>query len=52
VVLDRACDEDDPLAEKSGVDVEAAFAAVRLLDHDWNELRNDVLMVKHVKRIP
>jgi hypothetical protein len=45
VVLDRAGDEDDPLAEQPRIDVEAAFAPVRLFDDDRNELGDDVLVV-------
>ena len=45
VVLDRAGDEDDPLAQQPRVDVEAAFAPVGLLDDDRDELRNDVLVI-------
>ena len=33
------------------VDVEAALAPVRLFDDDGNELRDDVLMIKHGERI-
>jgi hypothetical protein len=34
VILDAAGDEDDPLAQKPRIDVEAALAAVRLFnDH-------------------
>ena len=51
MVLDRAGDEDDPLAQQPRIDVEAALAPVGLLDDDWNELRNDVLMVNHWRRI-
>ena len=47
MVLDRAGDEDDPLAQQPRIDVEAALAPVGLLDDDGNELRNDVLMVDH-----
>ena len=47
MVLDRARDEDDPLAQQPRIDVEAALAPVGLLDDDGNELRNDVLMVDH-----
>jgi hypothetical protein len=45
MVLDRAGYEDDPLAKQARIDVETAFAAVRLLDDDRNELRDDVLMI-------
>ena len=45
MVLDRAGDEDDPLAQQPRVNVEAALAAVRLLDDDRNEAGDDVLMV-------
>ena len=38
-------DEDDPLAQQPRIDVEAALAAVRLLDDDRNEAADDVLMV-------
>jgi hypothetical protein len=38
MVLDRAGDEDDPLAKQARVDVETAFAAVGLLDDDRDEL--------------
>jgi hypothetical protein len=51
VVLDRPGDEDDALAKQPGINVEAAFAPVRLLDDDWDELRDDVLMINHGKRI-
>ena len=47
MVLDRAGDEDDPLAQQPRIDVEAALAPVGLLDDDGNELRNDVLMINH-----
>ena len=45
-------DEDDPLAQQPRKDVEAALAPVGLLDDDGDELRNDVLMIGHVKLIP
>jgi len=51
MVLDRAGDEHDPLAQQAGIDVEAALAPVGLLDDDGDELRNDVLMVDQGKRI-
>ena len=51
MILDRARDEDDPLAQQPGVNIEAALAPVGLLDDDGNELRNDVLMIKHEMRI-
>ena len=47
MVLDRAGDEDDPLAQQPRIDVEAALAPVGLLDDDGDELRDDVLMVDH-----
>ena len=37
MVLDRAGDEDDPFAQQPRINVEAALAAVRLLDDDGNE---------------
>jgi hypothetical protein len=37
VVLDLAGHEHDPLAQQPRIDVEAALAAVRLLDDDGNE---------------
>ena len=45
MVLDRAGDEDDPLAQQPRINVEAALAPVRLLDDDGDEAGNDVLMV-------
>ena len=51
MVLDRARDEHDPLAQQPRIDVEAALAPVGLLDDDGNELRNNILMVDHGKRI-
>ena len=45
MVLDRAGNEHDPLAQQARVDVEAALAAVRLLDNDGNEAGGDVLMI-------
>src|SRR5215212_6644708 len=47
MVLDRAGDEDDPLAQQPRKDVEAALAPVGLLDDDWDELRSDILVVDH-----
>ena len=51
MVLDRAGDEDDPLAQQPRINVEAALAPVGLFDDDGNELRNDVLVVNHGKQI-
>ena len=51
MVLDRPGDEHDPLAQQPRINVEAALAPVGLLDDDWNELRNDVLMINHGKRV-
>jgi hypothetical protein len=45
MVLDRAGDEDDPLAQQPRIDVEAALAPVRLFDDDGNELRSDILVI-------
>src|SRR4029453_8131450 len=45
MVLDRTGDEDDPLPQQPGIDVEAAFASVRLFDDDRDEAGNDVLMI-------
>ncbi len=45
MVLDRAGDEDDPLAQQPRINVEAALAPVRLLDDDGDEAGNDVLMI-------
>src|SRR5206468_4406065 len=52
MILDRAGDEDDPFTQQPRKDVEAALAPVGLFDDDWNELRNDVLVVNHVNAIP
>ncbi len=52
MVLDRAGDEHDPLAQQPRINVEAAFAPVGLLDDDWDELRNEVLMIHHGNAIP
>ena len=49
MVLDRAGDEDDPLAQQPRENVEAALAPVGLLDDDGDELRNDVLVIGHGK---
>ena len=51
MVLDRAGDEDDPLAQQPRINVEAALAPVGLLDDDGNELRGDVLMVHGEMRV-
>ena len=51
MILDRAGDEHDPFPQQPRLDVEAALAPVGLLNDDGNELRNDVLMVNHGKRI-
>src|SRR4030095_6144012 len=45
MVLDWPGDEDDPLAQQPGINVEAALAPVRLFDNDGNEAGDDVLMV-------
>ncbi len=47
MVLDRAGDEDDPLAQQPRINVEAALAPVGLFDDDGNELRDDVLVINH-----
>src|SRR5256885_15103912 len=51
MILDRAGDEDDPLAQQPRKNVEAALAPVGLLDDDGDELRNDVLVVNHGRLI-
>jgi len=51
MVLDPAGDEHDPLPEQPRIDVEAALAAVRLLDDDRHELVGDVFMVHDGGRI-
>jgi LemA protein len=45
VILDLAGDEHDPLAQQPRIDVEAALAAIRLLDHDRNESGGNILMI-------
>jgi len=40
-----------PFAQQPRINVEAALAPVGLLDDDGNELRNDVLVINHGKRI-
>ena len=45
MILDPAGDEHDPLAQQPRIDVEAALAAVRLLDDDGHEPVDDVLMI-------
>ena len=37
LVVDRAAEEDDPLAQEAGVDVEGALAARGLLDDDGDQ---------------
>ena len=51
MVLDRAGDEDDPLAQQPRENVEAALAPVGLLDNDGDELRSDILVVNHGMRV-
>ena len=46
MVLNRAGDEHDPLAQQPRVNVEAALAAVRLFDDDWDETGDDVLRIQ------
>src|SRR5260221_10823060 len=52
MVLDRARDEDDPLAQQPRIDVEAALASARLFDDDGDELRDDIEMVGHGWHVP
>jgi len=51
MVLDRPRDEDDAFAQQPRINVEAALTPVRLFDDDWDELRNDVLVINDGKRI-
>jgi hypothetical protein len=45
VILDTTGDEDDTLTQQARVNVEAALAAGRLLDHDGDEAADDVGVV-------
>jgi hypothetical protein len=47
MVLDAAGDEHDPLAQQPRLDVEAALAAVRLLDDDGDEAGENVWVIGH-----
>ena len=52
MVLDPAGDEHDPLAQQPRIDVEAALAAVRLLDDDGHEPVDDVQMIHGGESVP
>ena len=47
LVVDRGSEEDDPLVQQAGVDVERALAARRLLDHHRDQRAHAVSLLRH-----